>query len=461
MRDLINKTDSPVLTYLSNERKKRLRHLNKQIFSRPPAYQKLFKDYHLKYICLKGGRGGLKSFSVVGFLIEESFRGDLANSLFLFAREIQVSIEDSVYAMCKSFIEQAGLTDHFKILSKSITNTLTGVKFAFTGLRSTGGKTAASQINKIKGKLAIKYVFVDEAQTISLDSIETLFPTVSRNSTIPLVASYKKNLANVKRAIEPDARFIFAMNPHLEIDPIIEKLTSMQTGETKKSTIAILHKNIFDFSPRWQDKQLLNEAKLDRKSITYGHVWLGQGHPGLGGFPFAKIQSYTRSDTEIDTRICFIDPSSDGKDRTAITFLGVDDDGMIIIWGRTYLQSWSNALGYMCDLIDMYSPQINYYEQNFTGLVLRDMFLEKRGVSVQPELTTANKEYKIFSAGAAILPTPDIDTHRARLLEPECNGEYISHLKGYHIDAEFDDAPDSAAMALLKMGVYKMEKTKY
>lgn len=136
---------------------------------------------------MKGGRGSGKSFGAVCFLIEESFKPQFKDSLFLFIRELQTSIEDSVYALIKSMIDQAHLTEFFTIKERKIINKITGVEFAFIGMRSTGGKTAFSQVNKIKGKFAIKYIFGDEAQDFSEESLDVLFPTANRGSNVAII----------------------------------------------------------------------------------------------------------------------------------------------------------------------------------------------------------------------------------------------------------------------------------
>ncbi|MDF4355575.1 phage terminase large subunit, partial [Vibrio parahaemolyticus] len=186
-------------------------------FSIPPIYRKIFGDEAAKYIVLKGGRGSGKTFAIICYMLEQSFEEKYSDSLFLVLREIQTSIEDSVHSVVSDLIKQAGLEQYFKITHSKIINKLTNVEFAFTGLRSTAGKTAFSQVNKIKGKHKVRMVFMDEAQDASQDSLDVLFPTVNRSGNVSFTSEYERLLRLAFGAEEVDlteARFFFAMNPN-------------------------------------------------------------------------------------------------------------------------------------------------------------------------------------------------------------------------------------------------------
>ncbi|HCE4694064.1 TPA: phage terminase large subunit [Vibrio parahaemolyticus] len=251
----------------------------KQKFSIPKIYRDIFGDEAAKYIVLKGGRGSGKTFAIICYMLEQSFEEKYSDSLFLVLREIQTSIEDSVHSVVSDLIKQAGLEQYFKITHSKIINKLTNVEFAFTGLRSTGGKTAFSQVNKIKGKHKVRMVFMDEAQDASQDSLDVLFPTVNRSGNVSFTSEYERLLRLAFGAEEVDlteARFFFAMNPNFAEDPVITKVRAF--GDQA----VIKHINIFDLliaikTPNYLNKQKGREARL--LGHTFGLVSLHRKFP--------------------------------------------------------------------------------------------------------------------------------------------------------------------------------------
>ncbi len=291
----------------------------KDKFSIPPLYRKLFGDAAAKYIVLKGGRGSGKTFAIICYMLEQSFEEKYRDSLFLILREIQNSIEDSVYSVVVDLVKQAGLEAYFKITNNKVINKLTNVEFAFTGLRATGGKTAFSQVNKIKGKHKVRMVFMDEAQDASEDSLNVLFPTVNRSGQVSFTPEYERllRLAFGEEDVDvTEARFFFAMNPNFAEDPIITKVRTF--GENAR----IEHINIFDLPARYQDPQLLAQAKAEMGEVYYDHVWLGKPSPKISGYPFMETPVVQADDgDEPPACSAFLDVSYKGGDFTSLSFL--------------------------------------------------------------------------------------------------------------------------------------------
>lgn len=313
----------------------------KEKFSIPPIYRKIFGDEAAKYIVLKGGRGSGKTFAIICYMLEQSFEEKYRDSLFLVLREIQTSIEDSVHSVVSDLIKQAGLEQYFKITHSKIINKLTNVEFAFTGLRSTGGKTSFSQVNKIKGKHKVRMVFMDEAQDASQDSLDVLFPTVNRSGNVSFTSEYERLLRLAFGAEEVDlteARFFFAMNPNFAEDPVITKVRSF--GDRA----VIKHINIFDLPKRYQDTQLLEQAERERGEVTWPHVWLGEPSPKISGYPFAETPVVTaEEDEELLQCVAFLDPSYKGDDFTALSFVS-QTRGYVFAWGYCFPHSWNSAI---------------------------------------------------------------------------------------------------------------------
>ncbi len=114
-----------------------------------------------------GGRGSGKSEAAASCMLkfcDDGYR-------VLCAREFQNSIDDSVHSLLKRKIEDLGVS------------TLTPLATAIQS--SSGGeiiyKGLARNIQSIKSLDHVKVVWIEEGQTISQESIDTLFPTIRTN----------------------------------------------------------------------------------------------------------------------------------------------------------------------------------------------------------------------------------------------------------------------------------------
>src|SRR5258708_2763739 len=109
-----------------------------------------------RYKILYGGRGGMKTETVALALIILATRMKLR---ILCLREIQKSIDESVYETIKNRILDLGLADEFEIQAKTIISRRTGSEFIFSGIRYS--------INSIKSLARIDIAWVEEAGPVS------------------------------------------------------------------------------------------------------------------------------------------------------------------------------------------------------------------------------------------------------------------------------------------------------
>lgn len=415
----------------------------KEKFSIPPIYRKIFGDEAAKYILLKGGRGSGKTFAIICYMLEQSFEEKYRDSLFLVLREIQNSIEDSVYSVVTDLIKQAGLEQYFKITNNKVINKLTNVEFAFTGLRATGGKTAFSQVNKIKGKHKVRMIFMDEAQDASQESLDVLFPTVNRSGNVSFTPEYERLLRLAFGAEDVDlteARFFFAMNPNFAEDPVITKVRAF--GDRT----VIKHINIFDLPKRYQDPQLLEQAENEKGEITYPHVWLGKPSPKISGYPFADTPVVMAEEGDVPPAcVAFLDPSFKGGDFTALTFIA-QVRGYVFAWGFCFHHSWNVAIDQIAEKINTFPVTEFYYEDNGVGTAPQDYFAV-RGIDATPRTTLGNKHDRIFRVGAFL------SLMRLRFVGNWSNQEWLTQTKKFNKDAEYDDAPDSLTNAAVRGGI--------
>ena len=395
-----------------------------------------------KYLAFTGGRGSGKTISIICYMIEQSFRGIYKNCLFLCSREIAGSIEDSVYSVLVDLIEQGGLSDEFEILKNTVTNKNTGVRFRFSGLRSQGGKGALATVNKIKGKHKVALVFLEEGQDLSDLTLDVLFPTVNRSGRVFLM-----NKQHEENETLLEARFFVAMNPNKRIDPIIQKIKTLK-GK-------IININIFDIARRFQDAQLMAQAKLEEKEPYYDHVWLGKPFFDMGDLPFSRMELVSDAGEPVDTMIAFLDPSYKGGDYTALAFLGQGrDTGKLYVWGRAYKQSWNSVIPKMAVEIRKHKPQRFFYEDNNLGMIPRDLFNDYEGIRTVPKTSTINKETRIYKVGAFI-------GHKLTMIKGFSDNMFTTLVSEYSAEsADYDDPPDAVASAVISTGIIK-EKIKF
>lgn len=190
------------------------------------------------FFLLEGGRAGAKSESIAHLIGEIA---EVEKEVCICTREVQNSISESVYAYIKTWVVDLGYDDHYKFLQDRIVNTNSGFTFIFKGMQS---GTRKDSIKSIKNA---KYVWCEEAQSLTHESIKMLLPTVRVEGR----------------------KLIFSYNRKTEKDPIV---TIKKYSKCK--TIVI---NYFDnpFLP----KNLWDQAQED-KCLDYDeylHVW--EGHP--------------------------------------------------------------------------------------------------------------------------------------------------------------------------------------
>ncbi len=119
-----------------------------------------------------GGRGSAKSWSFARCLIAIAHT---KKCLILCAREFQNSIQDSVHRLLESQIELMGLTQYFDVQKTTIISKVTGAEIIFKGLHR--------NYLEIKSMEGVDYCWIEEAQTVSDESWQTLIPTIRKSGS--------------------------------------------------------------------------------------------------------------------------------------------------------------------------------------------------------------------------------------------------------------------------------------
>jgi phage terminase large subunit len=190
-----------------------------------------------RYKVAFGGRGSGKSFTFTDALIVRALTEKVR---VLCAREFQNSISDSVHRLLSKRIEDLGLSPYFTIQRDTITST-NGSEFTFKGLRHNS--------ESIKSTAGINICWIEEAQTISQESLDILIPTIR----------------------EPHSEIWMTMNPRLESDPVY------------KLFIANEHPDAYLFKVNYTENihfpavlEAERRLMLERDPALYKHVWEGE-----------------------------------------------------------------------------------------------------------------------------------------------------------------------------------------
>lgn len=189
-----------------------------------------------------GGRGSTKSHSFARALL---LRGSLKPEGILCAREIQRSIEGSVKKLLDDLIPQMGFGptngDGFYKSQKYELTGRNGTWINFAGLRT--------NIDSIKSMEGATIAYVNEARTVSQNSINVLTPTI--------------------RA--PGSEIWWDWNPGLATDPID---VMFRSGNNPPGSVV---RRINYTDNPWFGDPLLGEMEWDRKRDPdkYAHIWLG------------------------------------------------------------------------------------------------------------------------------------------------------------------------------------------
>lgn len=205
----------------------------------PSEYRRLF-DNDWREVAVYGGRYSLKSHTVARFLL---IRSRMEKTRVACFREFQSSIAESSHQLLSDLIKQYELTD-FEVTDNSIVNRFTGSDFLFKGLWNN-----EQSIKSIEG---IDIAWVEEAQTVSKESLEVLTPTVRK----------------------PGSKIIYTYNRLLENDPVHVRLVV----EGRPNTLVI---NVnYDIAEKygWLPQVIKDEIEDDKlhRPVLYKQKWLGE-----------------------------------------------------------------------------------------------------------------------------------------------------------------------------------------
>jgi phage terminase large subunit len=319
-----------------------------------------------------GGRGGAKTESVAIALIVHSIQKNLKIACF---RELQKSINESVYSTLKNQIRDMGLENEFEILNKTIISKRTGSEFIFEGLRY--------NINSIKSMSRIDIAWVEEANNVSKTSWDKLIPTLrGRPNDDP-------NGRGGPFGLGPE--LIITFNPEMDTDETYKRFVlkrddyapdyvlNDRTGEKERYCICV-KMNWYD-NPFFPD-DLRNKMNIDKTANPnkYLEVWEGHTKVVLDGAIYAEelrqvIAERRRGKVPYDpTRPVFTFWDLGHSDKTAIWFIQrVGLEYNIINFYQNNLKKLGHYLEYMQSLGYIYGTVYQPHDADNETLASRSI----------------------------------------------------------------------------------------
>lgn len=224
----------------------------------PVAFKGMFDPW--RYRVYYGGRGGGKSESICRALLTIGIQKKIR---VLCCREFQASIADSVHKLLSDIIQLHKL-DGFYTITQSAIRGANGTEFIFKGLRHNA--------TEIKSMAGIDYCFVEEAEKVSNNSWELLFPTIRKEGSSITIAF------NPKNPTDPTyVRFV----ANRRADALVEKVSYADNP----------------FFPSVLEKERLELKAIDPEA--YEHVWEGEFDTRKSGAVYAKQLQKAREEKRI------------------------------------------------------------------------------------------------------------------------------------------------------------------
>ena len=212
----------------------------------PEKMQCLFQPK--RYKVFFGGRGGAKSWNIARWLL---VRGVMQPTRVLCVRELQNSMDDSVYALLKDQIEEMGLGDKYQVLRTEIIGP-NGTSFAFEGIKNNP--------RKIKSYEGTDVCWAEEADKISQASWNILIPTIRK----------------------PGSEIVISFNPDLETDYTYKRFVQSPPED------AFVVEMSWRENPWFPEVLAKEKDELERHDYDeYLHVWEGKCRTVLGGAVYA------------------------------------------------------------------------------------------------------------------------------------------------------------------------------
>ena len=263
----------------------------------PDAFIELFQpSKKWRHILYHGGRSSGKSTTVAIYLVTLATNRPVR---ILCCREVQRSIKESVHRLLSDCIQKYKLPG-WTITEETLRNR-NGSEFIFKGLHGND--------QDVKSTEGVDICWVEEAQSVSMNSIDVLIPTIRKDSSF----------------------LIWTMNRLTEEDPVWNRIAKNPDERTYVRRVNSDEIELL-LSP-----EVIHEREKMRKDNPelFEHVWLGQPLTANTGSVFGKQLAQAREDGRIgsvpydDALGCYTAWDLGIGDATAIWFFQVTTGGEI------------------------------------------------------------------------------------------------------------------------------------
>uniref|UniRef100_A0A6H1ZBA4 Putative terminase n=1 Tax=viral metagenome TaxID=1070528 RepID=A0A6H1ZBA4_9ZZZZ len=236
---------------------------------------------NFRYFLAEGGRSGGKSQAIARWIL---YLCDQKKLRVVCGREIQHSVDESVYTIFVDLITSYKLPYH--ILATEIKHIKTKSSINFRGFREQGRQN-------IKGLEGVDILWVDEAQSITKETLDIIIPTIRKDKS----------------------KIYWTMNRFLETDAVWEKFWNRKD---------CLHISINYLENKFCPQKMKDEADICKQlSIDdYDHIWMGKPRKDGGILKVVTTSMYEalrgiRIDRPITKRLFTGDPSLGGDECVA------------------------------------------------------------------------------------------------------------------------------------------------
>jgi len=246
-------------------------------------YKGLF-DESYRYLVYYGGRYSGKSYHVALALL---LRGRQKKLRILCTREIQNTIKDSVHKLLKDQIGKYSMNDYV-VTKEEIRNNVTGTEFVFKGLKR--------NIMEIKSMEGIDICWIEEAQSITNESLDVLIPTIRKEGS----------------------QIMVTFNRFEEKDPVYERFILKKPPNTLAKQV---NYDVLEGAGLISNTIKAEITNAQEDPDLYAHIWLGEP---LGQSEAAAIsrtdvlEAMEREVTDEGATIIGVDVARMGSDRTVL-----------------------------------------------------------------------------------------------------------------------------------------------
>lgn len=263
----------------------------------PDAFIELFQpSKKWRHILYHGGRSSGKSTTVAIYLVTLATNRPVR---ILCCREVQRSIKESVHRLLSDCIQKYKLPG-WTITEETLRNR-NGSEFIFKGLHGND--------QDVKSTEGVDICWVEEAQSVSMNSIDVLIPTIRKDGSF----------------------LIWTMNRLTEEDPVWNRIAKNPDDRTYVRQVNS------DEIELLLSSEILHEREKMRKDNPelFEHVWLGAPLTVNTGSVFGKQLAQAREDGRIgsvpydDALGCYTAWDLGIGDATAIWFFQVTTGGEI------------------------------------------------------------------------------------------------------------------------------------